>query len=44
VKWVQRQTRAGQIPASRIGRHYRYTDAQLDQYVEDHALDLEPSA
>lgn len=34
VRWLQQQIRAGRVPARKIGRHWRMTDADVDTMLE----------
>ena len=34
VRWLQQRIRAGRVPARKIGRHWRMTDADLDAMLE----------
>lgn len=34
VRWLQQQIRAGRVPARKIGRHWRMTDADVDAMLE----------
>jgi excisionase family DNA binding protein len=34
VDWVKRQARAGVIPCRRIGRSYRFTSQDIEDYIE----------
>jgi excisionase family DNA binding protein len=36
--WVYDAVRNGRLPAIRVGRHLRFTRAQLEEWVADHGV------
>lgn len=40
--WLEKNARADQIPHTKLGRRLRFTRAQIDQIVENCAVEIEP--